>query len=103
MTGRNLTFYAVPNGGKRNILEGSRLKRCGVRAGVPDLCIPIPHPPYHGLYIELKRENGGTLSPYQTAWIEWLNAHGYCARVARGAEAAKKIICEYMGWPQETK
>lgn len=47
------TFYAkdfpelallhhIPNGGSRNQLEAANLKRQGVKAGVPDLCLPVP-------------------------------------------------------------
>ena len=34
-------LYHVPNGGKRNQKEAFNLKRQGVRAGVPDLCLPV--------------------------------------------------------------
>lgn len=32
-------LYAVPNGGRRDKAEAAHLKRQGVRAGVPDLCL----------------------------------------------------------------
>lgn len=46
------TFYAkdfpeldllhhIPNGGSRNQLEAANLKRQGVKAGVPDFCLPV--------------------------------------------------------------
>ena len=35
----NSTFFAVPNGGKRNFREAQRLKAAGVRAGVPDMIV----------------------------------------------------------------
>ena len=47
-------LYHVPNGGSRNKAEVSKLKRMGVRAGVPDLVLPVPRAGYAGLYIELK-------------------------------------------------
>ncbi len=47
-------LYHIPNGGKRNEREAAALKRQGVRAGVPDLCLPVAKGKYHGLYIELK-------------------------------------------------
>lgn len=50
-------LYHVPNGGKRNQKEAFNLKRQGVRAGVPDLCLPVSRGKYHALYIELKVGN----------------------------------------------
>lgn len=47
-------LYHIPNGGSRNRLEAANLKRQGVKAGVPDLCLPVASGKYHGLYIELK-------------------------------------------------
>ena len=55
-------LYAIPNGGARNKITAAILKREGVRAGVPDICLPVPSGAYHALYIELKR----TAQP--TAW-----------------------------------
>ena len=46
-------LYHVPNGGSRNTLEAANLKRQGVKAGVPDLCLPVARQGHHGLYIEM--------------------------------------------------
>jgi hypothetical protein len=35
-----------------------KLKAEGVRAGVADLCLPAARRGYHGLYIEMKSEEG---------------------------------------------
>jgi hypothetical protein len=32
-------LYAIPNGGARDVITGSRLKAEGVRRGTPDLCL----------------------------------------------------------------
>ena len=47
-------LYHVPNGGSRNQLEAANLKRQGVKAGVPDLVLPVPQQQFHGLYVEMK-------------------------------------------------
>ena len=47
-------LFHVPNGGKRNAAEAARFKAMGVKAGVPDLCLPVPRGGYAGLYIEMK-------------------------------------------------
>ena len=50
----------MPNGGKRNPAEAARFKAMGVKAGVPDLCLPVPMNGYAGLYIEMKYSNNKT-------------------------------------------
>ena len=47
-------LYHIPNEGKRSIYYGAKLKREGLKSGVPDICLPIPKGSYCGLYIELK-------------------------------------------------
>jgi hypothetical protein len=51
-------LYAVPNGGDRNLRVARKLKAEGVLAGVADLCLPAARRGYHGLYIEMKSEEG---------------------------------------------
>lgn len=88
-------IYHIPNGGKRNKLEAARLKRGGVKKGVPDLCLPVSKGTYHGLYIEMKFGNGRT-SKEQKEWILNLNHQGYKAVVCNGFEEAKDTIINYM-------
>lgn len=94
-------LYAIPNGGKRAIKTAVALKKQGVKRGVPDMCLPVPRGGFNGLYIELKRVKGGTVSDEQGAWINALNAQGYRAVVCCGAQEAIKTIREYMGAKDE--
>ena len=89
-------MYAVPNGAYRPIQTGRRLKATGVKAGVPDVCLPVPRCGFHGMYIEMKRAKGGNTSVYQRKWIIELYRQGYYAVVAHGADDAIKIITAYM-------
>ena len=89
-------LYHVPNGGSRKKSEAGRFKAEGVKAGVPDLCLPVACGGYHGLYIELKRLKHSKTSEDQKAWIAQLNEQGYCAVVCKGWEAAAKVITEYL-------
>lgn len=59
-------LYHVPNDGSRHKAEAGRLRAEGVKAGVPDLCLPVARGQYHGLYIELKRQRGGRTSDHQS-------------------------------------
>lgn len=89
-------LYHVPNGGSRNPIEAARLKAQGVKAGVPDLVLPVARGKHHGLYIELKRQKGGRLSDDQKKWLDELTEQGYLAVRCDGAEAAIKTIEDYL-------
>ena len=51
-------LHHCPNGGKRDRVSAAVLKRQGVKAGVPDLHLPVPKGQYASLYIEMKYGNG---------------------------------------------
>ena len=88
-------IFHVPNGGKRNITTAKRLKAEGVKAGVPDICLPVPRGQYHGLYIELKAGKN-TTTENQDRWLEFLKQQGYCAAVCYGWEKVSKVILRYL-------
>ncbi len=89
-------LYAIPNGGKRSIKTARDLKAEGVKAGVPDYCLPVPCGGFNGLYLELKRQHGGRVEPEQRAWLAALEAQGYRTEVARGWEAARDALRDYL-------
>lgn len=93
-------LYHVPNGGSRNSLEAANLKRQGVKAGVPDLCLPVPKRNYHGLYIEMKYGKNKTTAA-QEEWLEALGQQDYKTVVCYSAEEAREVIKEYLGIMQE--
>ncbi|MCI8469356.1 MAG: VRR-NUC domain-containing protein [Eggerthellaceae bacterium] len=92
---RGIPVYHIPNEGKRSVYAGANLKRQGLRAGVPDLCIPVARGRYHSLYIEMKAD-GGKVTPKQAEWIALLRGQGMCAAVCVGADNAKALIDRYM-------
>ena len=65
-------LFAVPNGQYR---RGQR-PEAGMRAGVPDLCLPAARGGYHGMFIELKVGRNKT-SASQRAWLDALRDQGY--------------------------
>ena len=89
-------LYAIPNGGKRAIKTAVALKKQGVKRGVPEMCLPVARGGYHGLYVELKRQKGGTVSDEQREWIAALNTQGYKAIICHGAEEAIEQIRGYL-------
>jgi hypothetical protein len=88
-------LHAIPNGGLRNLSTARRLKREGVKAGVPDICLPVSRGAYKGLYIELKTITG-KLTFEQRQWICALSLQGYEALVCFGSEQAIDHILEYI-------
>lgn len=88
--------HAIPNGGSRHPIEAVHLKAQGVKAGIPDIFLPVPRGQYHGLYIEMKRRKGGRLSIEQSKMIGRLRGQGYRCEVCRGWEEARDVIEEYM-------
>ena len=90
-------LFHIPNGGKRGKREAARFKDMGVKAGVPDLFLPVPRGKYAGLFVEMKRTKGGTVSPEQKKWIADLRGMGYAAEVAKGGWAAVELIKAYLG------
>jgi hypothetical protein len=91
-------IYHIPNGGSRNTLEAANLKRQGVKAGVPDLCLPVARNGFHGLYIEMKYGRNKTTDS-QDEWLEALKEQGYFTTVCYGAEEAERIIARYLQFP----
>lgn len=96
-------IFAIPNGGDRNKTVAAKLKAEGVRAGVPDICLPVPRNGHHALYIEMKRPadpvrgiRKGAVRSEQRVWIGRLRDAGNHVVVAYGWDAAKDAILNYL-------
>lgn len=87
-------IYAVENERKANPQQGARRKAMGIKAGVPDLFLPIARQGYHALYIEMKSSKG-RLTELQRKFIEEVTAEGYKAVCCYSADEAIKAITEY--------
>lgn len=79
-------YFAIPNGGVRSIGLAVKLKKEGVKSGVPDLFLPRLN-----LFIEMKTRTG-KLSKNQKEWFKILEDCGYSCVVAHGFEDAKKKV-----------
>ena len=94
-------LYATPNGGHRHKLVAVKLKQEGVKAGIPDLILPVMRKGFGGLYIELKRPKTpgkakGRVTKQQAEWMEALTNEGYLCVVCWGWLAAKDTIEGYL-------
>ena len=90
-----MLLHHVPNGGLRSKSEAARLKRAGVKSGVPDIVLPVARGIYHGLYIELKALDG-IVSKTQREWLNSLRLQGYFALACFGADEAISVIKKYI-------
>src|SRR5262245_20049671 len=88
-------LYAVPNGGDRNLYVARKLKAEGVMAGVADLCLPVARRGYHGLYLEMKSEEGGATKK-QKDFLRGVMDEGYCAVIAHGFDEARGVLEWYI-------
>ena len=98
-------MFAIPNGGLRNIRVAMKLKKEGVKAGIPDIFLAVPrHLPnptkdvftLHGLFIEMKYGKNKPTKEQQQ-WLTDLEDEGYRAEVCHSFEEAKKVIEDYLG------
>jgi DNA mismatch repair ATPase MutS len=103
--------FAIPNGGKRDKITAAKLKATGVKAGVPDIMLPVAMGDFHGLFIELKRQASfktgkrgaliidraaGTASDAQDGWLDDLRGQGYRVAVCEGWLSAAREITDYL-------
>lgn len=112
-------LFAIPNGSvlagdsRHRAIQMARLKREGLRVGVPDLMLAWPkhgicsqktndatiswsQPLFFGLYVELKRK-GGKASPDQLEMADLLRRAGYSVVIAIGFDEARQAIVGYLG------
>lgn len=91
---KGIPIFAIPNGGDRHVAVAVKLKKEGVKSGVPDLFIPVIRPKYGGMFLEMKRK-GGKLSDVQKFWLNQLEEEGYRVKVAFSVDEAIKAIEDY--------
>ncbi len=94
-------LHHSPNGEKRDVITGSKLKSMGVKPGFPDLILPVRSGKYPGLVIEMKSATG-KLTDEQSTWLNHFANEGWATAVARSAQAARGILCEYLGQNPDT-
>lgn len=84
--------FAVPNGGKRNAITGAILKREGVKAGVPDICIVRAGGSI--AFLEVKAPQG-TLSNSQKEFRDWCGEHLVPFAVVRGIGDVEAVLLDW--------
>ena len=93
-------FYAIPNGGKRNIGTAMKLKAEGVKAGVLDTHLPVKRGAFIGLWIEFKYGKK-KMTPAQKRWSAWLRKQGHYVDVCYTWKRAAEVTLEYLALDEE--
>lgn len=88
-------FFAIPNGGKRNVITATILKKEGVLAGVADIFLDVPKKGFHGLRIEMKTPKG-TQQNTQKAFQAASEKQGYKYIICRSIEQFMDEINNYL-------
>lgn len=87
--------FAIPNGGLRNIVVAKKLKAEGVRAGTPDIFIPVPCGRYCGMFLEMKKRKGGSVSQEQYEFFCGVQMD-YFTAIGHGAQHAIELVSTYF-------
>lgn len=89
----SLIIFAVPNGHKRSVREGIKIKAEGGLKGTPDLAILLPNGKI--VFIEMKDLNKKT-SESQDDFIDKAETLGHTVLVGYGCTDASKKFIEYL-------
>ena len=91
-----LLFHPA-NGGSRNSIEAAKLKKMGVRPGIPDLILLLPRKGYSFLSIELKARKQGRQSESQKIIEELIHKKsGGLYILCRSFDEFRRIIENYL-------
>lgn len=89
---RKIRHFHCPNETGGNPRRGAMNKRIGVVAGIPDFFVFLGDG--IRIVIELKEPNGGSASPAQKSWLEFLAREGFHCAVCHGAKEAIEFVEE---------
>lgn len=89
-------IFKINNEGSHSSIHGYHNKLEGILPGVSDYMLPLARGSWHGLFLELKREKGYTISPAQLDWVKRMRENGYAAGFVFGADHAIRVIERYL-------
>lgn len=96
----DLLWYHCPSGENRTAITGARLKRMGVRRGVPDLCFVLPDG--RPAFIEIKAP-GKYLDPDQKDIRDYCDRQRVLHAVVRSCSEAEDVLLSWEALkPQRT-
>ena len=96
-------YYTTQSGERKSYSpEGVRLELMGVLEGVLDIAIDVPCRGYHGMKLEMKKQNysyNSDVSKAQKEMIVALTDSGYYASIGGGCAEAVRKTCWYFDIP----
>ena len=90
--------FSIPNGAFVSKREAAKLRREGMKSGVPDLCLPVKsfNGEHQCLWVEMKRPDGkGVVSSNQSEFMARRREAGHCTVVANSAVEALIYMIRY--------
>jgi hypothetical protein len=93
-------LHAIPNAARRSPRQGAWMKAEGLRAGVPDVHLPVARGGCIGLWIELKAGKNRPTGP-QLEWLSALREAGHRVAVCYSCAEAVREIEGYLGISKE--
>lgn len=88
-------MYAIPNAARRSPRQGAWMKAEGMKAGVPDVHLPVARGRYTGLWIEMKAGKNKP-TPEQRRRMDALDAEGHLCVVCYFWRDAAAVIEKYL-------
>jgi len=85
----------IANQSAGGVKNGVNLKRMGVRSGTPDYFLAVPRGGKHGLWIEMKAQDG-RIRPEQRVAIEELAKQFYQTEICYSTDEARGFIESYL-------
>lgn len=86
---------SIPNGGSRNVIEATRMKREGTLKGLPDVVIYEPHGIFHGCFVEFKAPKGRH-SKEQIEMMGELLKRGYSVNTCYSFDDFRTVVKKYF-------
>lgn len=88
--------FSIPNEGKRDEKNASRMIAEGLTKGIPDTFVSLARGAYHGLYIEFKRSQNEKLTEAQARIIPKLRDQGFYVAVCWDSGTACELLEKYL-------
>lgn len=88
-------WFHPPNGGSRDAATGAKLKRMGVRKGIPDVLFLQPRGEYNFFVADMKWGDN-VLTPEQKAWFSMFSRAGALCVVAYSAGEMFDLFIGYL-------
>jgi hypothetical protein len=91
----NILFYSIPNENFGNRFHGKKLNDRGRKKGVSDLFIAEARRGFHGMYLEVKSQNG-KLQIAQKEFFKKAEERDYFTSAVWSAEEGIEILSWYL-------